>query len=200
MQELKDILIIAYIAIMVIGFLTIGIRALYIDKLHTQIKDVNAFRRDFEAAIKHSQPTWEEMKVIIRANNLSQSKIFNVFQDLMKKILTGEAQDFEPHKELIRSYIHKSNQEEPFEGIPDDIRIHLERLREKIEDHAELLDPLTSQIKDLLSINKRERLQQKYYTTGGFFVGILGLLLAFLYFLCCAGINSTSDYSPGIAC
>lgn len=145
---------------------------------YIQSKRVKEFEKDFEAAIQHSQPNWEEMKEIARTNNLSQTKVLRVFHKAMKKILTGEAKEIEPHKDIIRSYIDKYNEEEPFEGMPSDIRIHLERLREKIDDKAGLLDPLTNQIKDLLSINERERRHQKYYTMGGFFVGIIGLMFA----------------------
>lgn len=157
-----------------------------------EIKKVNAFKQDFEKAVKHSEPSWEEMKEIVRTNNLAQSRVLGVFQNVMKKILTGEAQELEQHKDLIRSYIEKHNEEEPFEGMPSEVRIHLERLREKIEDRAALLDPLTAQIKDLLAMNEKDRKHQKYYTMGGFFVGIFGLLFAaFTYFSTPETINPT---------
>jgi len=146
---------------------------------YIESKKINEYSKDFETSIQHSQPSWEEMKEIIRTHNLQQSKVLHIYQKAMKKILTGESKELEPYKELIRSYIDKYNEEEPFEGMPSDIRIHLERLREQInDDRANLLDPLTNQIKDLLSINERERKHQKYYTIGGFFVGIIGLIFA----------------------
>ncbi|MHB1013925.1 MAG: hypothetical protein ACYC2W_01425 [Desulfurivibrionaceae bacterium] len=102
----------------------------------------------------------------------------------MREILTGENKQLLAHKDLIRSYIEKHKEEEPFEGIPNDIRIHLERLREKINGQKELLDPLTNQIKDLLTINEKEKKHQKYYTIGGFFIGLLGFCFAiYSYFL-----------------
>lgn len=36
----------------------------------------------------------------------------------MRIILTGEAEELEQHKQLIRSYIEKHNEEEPFKGMP----------------------------------------------------------------------------------
>ena len=141
-------------------------------------KRVKEFEKDFVASVQHSQPSWEEMKEIARTNNLTQVTVLGIYHKVMKGILTGKTKELEPHKDLIRTYIDKYNEEEPFEGMPSDIRIHMERLREQIQDRAVLLDPLTSQIKDLLSVNERERKHQKYYTMGGFFVGIIGLLFA----------------------
>ena len=153
-------------------------------QIYFEIMDVNSFKRDFEAAVKHSQPPWEEMKEIIRVSNLSQARIYRILRITMKNILAGEAEELEPYKDLISSYIVKHNEEEPFEGMPSEIRIHLERLRERIEGQAELLEPLTEKIKDLLSINEKERRNQKYYTMGGFFVGVLGFLFAaYTYFV-----------------
>jgi hypothetical protein len=44
-----------------------------------------------------------------------------------------------------------------------------------IEAEEQFLEPLTSQIKDLLAVNKNKQRLQRYYTTAGFFVGLAGL-------------------------
>lgn len=147
-------------------------------------KHTKQFENDFKAAVICSQPTWEEMKEIARTRLLSPNDVQHIYKRAMRSILTGENGELSAHKDLIRSYIEKHKEEEPFEGIPNDIRIHLERLREKINDQKEILDPLTNQIKDLLTINEKDKKHQKYYTIGGFFIGLLGFFFAvYSYFL-----------------
>lgn len=144
-----------------------------------QSKRIKEFKNDFEAAVKHGEPSWDEIKEIAATRYVTQNEIWKILRDVHREVLTGRDKELEPHKDIIKSYIEHYEKAQPFEGIPNDLRIHLERLREKFSENIELLDPLTSQIKDLVAVNQKERRQQKYYTIGGFFVGLLGLAFAF---------------------
>ena len=146
-------------------------------------KRIEQFEKDFEESVKHSQPTWEEIKDIASTRRLTQIKVQHVFKNAKREILTGRNKDLEPHKEIIQNYLEQFQKDEPFEGLPNEIRLHLERMREKIDGSEELLEPLTTQIKELLLINDREKKVQKYYTVAGFFIGLLGFTFAlFVYF------------------
>ncbi|MEQ1638888.1 MAG: hypothetical protein ABL903_19690, partial [Methylococcales bacterium] len=92
-----------------------------------------------------------------------------------REIMAGREEELSSHKELIKSYIDQYRKDEPFEGLPNEVRIHLERLRDRINGEEQLLEPLTSQIKDLLTVNDKEKRHLKYYTIGGFFVGLAGV-------------------------
>lgn len=136
------------------------------------------FEEDLRLAVKHSQPSWEQLSDIASSRNVKNAEMFWVLQKLMREILTGRESDIGPHQAVIEGYLVKLKEIEPFEGLPNEIRIHLERIKEHVSKDPLLLQPLTSQIRELLSINKKEKRQQKYYTIGGFFVGFLGLIFA----------------------
>lgn len=143
-----------------------------------EIKEISNFSKDFKDTVKHSNPTWEDIKDIASSRGLTQSKIQYTIRKYHREIMAGREDELSPHKELIKSYINQYKNDEPFEGLPNEIRIHLERLRDQINGSNHLLEPLTSQIKDLLTMNEKEQRHQKYYTIGGFFIGLAGFAFA----------------------
>ena len=62
--------------------------------------------------------------------------------------------------------------------MPNEIRIHLEKLREQLNGEEQYIEPLTGQIKELLKIYEKDKKQQRFYTAGGFFIAIISLLFA----------------------
>ncbi|WP_095050075.1 hypothetical protein [Pseudomonas sp. Irchel s3h9] len=136
------------------------------------------FDEDLALAIKISQPSWPQILQIAASRQVRNERIYWILQRLLREILTGRNTELAAHRDLVESYIQQMKETEPFEGMPKEIRIHLERLREQLTTPAQSMEPLANQIRELLSVNDKEKRQQKYYTTGGFFVGILGLAFA----------------------
>jgi len=136
------------------------------------------FEVDLVLAIKISQPSWPQILQIAASRQVRNERIYWILQRLLREILTGRNTELASHRDLVESYIKQMKETEPFEGMPKEIRIHLERLREQLTTPAQSMEPLADQIRELLSVNDKEKRQQKYYTTGGFFVGILGLAFA----------------------
>lgn len=143
-----------------------------------EAKWIREFSEDFKDSVKHSQPNWDEIKEIASTRGLTQSKIQYTLRKFYRDILTGRDSDLLEHKALIKGYIDKYREDEPFEGLPNEVRIHLEKIREQLAGNEHHLEPLTNQIKDLLTVNEKDRKYQRYYTVGGFFVGLAGLGLA----------------------
>lgn len=143
-----------------------------------EMKQISNFSNDFKDSVRHSQPSWEDVKEMASTRGLTQSKIQFTIRKYNREIMAGREEDLSQHKDLIKGYITQYRKDEPFEGLPNEVRIHLERLRDQINGNEHLLEPLTNQIKDLLTINQKEKRQQKYYTIGGFFVGLAGLAFA----------------------
>lgn len=141
-------------------------------------KWIKEFETDFKDSVRYSQPSWDEIKEIASTRGLTQSKIQFTIRKFHREILAGRESDLLDHKSLIKGYIDKYKKDEPFEGLPNEVRIHLEKIREQLLGNEHHLEPLTNQIKDLLTVNEKDRKYQRYYTIGGFFVGLAGLVLA----------------------
>ena len=90
--------------------------------------------------MKHSQPSWDEIKVMARISGISLQSVTPICGRILKDILTG------------------------------------------IE-NRQLLEPVTSQIRELLAVDSGDNKIQKQYTVCGFFVALLGILFAtYAYF------------------
>lgn len=151
------------------------------------MKRQKQFEEDLRLAIKHSQPSWEHLSNIASTRNIKNTDVYRILQKLLREILTGRESDLVSHQNVVEGYLAKIKEIEPFEGIPTEIRIHLERIKEQLSNDIMLMQPLTGQIQDLLSVNEKEKRQQKYYTVGGFFVGFVGLIFAaFAYIYPCS--------------
>ncbi|MFU8926765.1 hypothetical protein, partial [Acinetobacter puyangensis] len=68
--------------------------------------------------------------------------------------------------------------EAPFEGLPADVRFHLERLRDSLtNDSKSLMEPLTSQLQDINSTNIRKNKVLWWLTIGSFLIGLVGVAI-----------------------
>jgi hypothetical protein len=141
------------------------------------------FREELIAAILHSQPNWHQIVEMAETSSMPVALVHHMVRELHKTILTGVNEKMQPHRALIEGYIASHRRAEPFEGLPTEIRIHLERLSGALGDKEHLLDPLTTEIRELVTIYKKDYKLQKRYTSWGFFLGVVGLVFAaYAYF------------------
>jgi hypothetical protein len=183
-------LIAGIVVLLFVGFSILG--EYFRDKDYRKRK----FREELVAAIEHSQPKWQQITEIAETSDIPVAVAHQITRELHKNILTGASQKLQPHRALIESYIASHRRAEPFEGLPNEIRIHLERLNDALGDKEHLLDPLTSEIRELVTIYKREYRLQKRYTSWGFFLGLVGLLFAaYAYLYPYVGGNPSSLFS-----
>lgn len=141
------------------------------------------FQEDLILAIENSQPTWPQILQIAASRQVKNERVYWILQRLLRETLTGRNTDLAPHRTLLETYIQNMKEAEPFEGMPKEIRVHLERLREQSSISPQSMEPLANQIRELLTVNQKEYKQQKYYTAGGFFIGIIGVMFAaYTYF------------------
>ncbi|MBY7955548.1 hypothetical protein KW472_01310 [Vibrio fluvialis] len=155
--------------------------------------NIKEFKSDFEKAVPFMQPDWSSIKRIANTRGLKPHHIYWTIEGYIRDIKTGQHENLLPHLVLIESYLDQYKHEEPFESLPNDIRLHLERIRDNLGS-SEPLAPLTAQIKDLLAIHSKENKKAKFYSVGGFFVGIIGILLATYFYL--VPLNHTTDRPP----
>ncbi len=172
------------IGIVLVGIaLTISVLWLLISIEEDKQRSLRKFKEEMTKAILHSQPTWQQMLDIAETSSITASAAYSSARELHKDILTGTDKELQPHRALLETYISSHKRTEPFEGLPNEIRIHLERLRESASGNDHLFEPLTTQIRELVSIHDKEFKAQKRYTSWGFFIGVLGAIFAgYAYF------------------
>lgn len=139
--------------------------------------------KDMRAAVKVSQPPWDQVLEIARSRGVEQRGAYIVVRGLLREVLTGAESDLLSHRALLEGYLVSYRAAEPFEGLPSETRVHLERLREALGNRPELLEPLTTQVRELVSVYEKDKSRQRLYTVWGFIFGTVGLLFAaYAYF------------------
>ena len=173
---------VAVVAIVVgAGSLAYWIFIVIIDALGTAINQWR-FRRAFRKAILHSQPSWTQVCDIALDYGMSKHVAYGAAREFLREILVGsdEKRELDTHSQLIESYVQAFKDDEPFDGIHDDTRLTLEKLRKDLGPNAGVLMPLANHLRELTRINDVSNRRQRFYTFGGFVVGVLGLVYGVL--------------------
>lgn len=168
-----------WVGVAVGGLFALGFVSAAISE-YTENKDrlKKKFKEELLAAIMYSQPTWQQVIEIADTSQMPMAAVHQMVREFYKAILIGGAKDLLQHKDLIEEYIASHKRAEPFEGLPNEIRIHLERLSDALGKETHLLDPLTNEVRELVTVYKADYKLQKRYTSWGFFLGLVGLAFA----------------------
>lgn len=167
-----------YLTILVLGLLYFlwiinSVTDLYIT--HKQRKN---FKQALENALKHNPClTWEQVKVIADVRNLSQYSIGRCIDILIDEALAGKSNEIDVSK--LEQFKSNFRQDEPFEGIPHELKLPLEKIRKEITNGQELLEPLVGHLKEFSEENTKARKKQNIYGLIGVVVGIASLTYAF---------------------
>lgn len=145
-----------------------------------KLKQRKLFREDLAISLMHKGKslTLRHVQQIAETRNVTQIEIQRSLKVLLREVLAERNLSLAPHQDWIESLLSEMKDREPFEGLPSEIRIHLERLREEMHTTSHKLEPLTTKIRELVSLKSREYRLQKYYTLGGFVIGVVGLAFA----------------------
>ena len=136
------------------------------------------FRSDLKKAIAHSQPTWDQVLLLARSHRLTKAQAYIEAVALLRDVLTGDDKELQSHRKLIEDYLTAYAVTDPYDGLPNETRLHLNRLRDALADKNHLLEPLTIQLKELVSVYERKQRTQRFYTAWGFVLAVLSLAFA----------------------
>jgi len=141
------------------------------------------FLIDLRGALETTQPGWGQVLDIGQSRGIGQRSVFVAVRSLLRDVLTGSEPTLLQHRSVLERYLESYRRAEPFEGLPSETRVHLERLQEVLGNDSLALEPLTIQIREMASVYRRDYIRQRIYTVWGFIVGIIGLLFAgYAYF------------------
>ncbi|MEZ8256005.1 hypothetical protein [Vibrio cyclitrophicus] len=164
---------------LIIAFAVIFKAILFLIDVAFEVKAYDKFESDFKQLLVNSEPSWGDVKTVAESRDLGKRQLHRIMRSVYRDILTGANSELAQHKELVKSFLEAYDKDEPYEGLPSEIRVHLDRLNTQLKEHEHLLSPLTSQIKELVAVNDKEKKAMKYYTISSFFVGLLGVIYAF---------------------
>lgn len=138
------------------------------------------FKKFLKGSITHNQPKWDQVCEVAESFGVTKQRAIMIVTFVLSDVLAGTVIDDESKSKrtLLESYITAYRLSEPFEGLPNETRLYLDRLRKELGTNTEALHPLTSHIRELLKGRDATNRRQRFYTSGGFLVGVLGLVYA----------------------
>lgn len=172
---MKDVLLLMGIFAFAVFLLFFSLSSVIDDLFKAKFSKI--FLEDLKKATKHKVLTPQQVTTLAESRNLDTRYTVLSVKKAIGDLLTAE-EDTDKEVQQLESYLSHIKQIEPFEGVPSELRIHLERIKDQLPNLSVLLDPLAIQIKELAAVRSREVKLQKYYTAGGFFVGLIGIAIA----------------------
>ena len=141
---------------------------------------ISSFKSLLREAIVNSQPTWNQVRLMASTRPLTTGDISTIIRELLAEALGGYSAKLKPHIPVIESYIDEDKQDEPFEDMPQEIRIHLERIRDQLSNRPELLEALVNHLRDVRTENVRRTKRQALVSIVSLIVGLAGLIVGVL--------------------
>jgi hypothetical protein len=142
-------------------------------------KSTSKFKQSLTLAIKTSQPTWNQIRTIASGQPITKLQMRSFLKELLTESLAGD-EGLKAHAALIESYILADQEDEPFDDMPQEIRIHLERLRDQIPNRPELVETLVEHLRDTRIKTVRQKKRQNLINMLSLLLGLIGLIIGII--------------------
>ena len=122
--------------------------------------------------------TREQIDILSKYYHLTTTDTqFLLRNQFIKAIETGQ----ESLSKYFQDLYEQFEKGEPFQGLPPDVRLHLQKIKEAIgPDKDHLMGPLVTQLQDISVNNKRKEKWMWVFTIAGLVVGVVGLIFGTL--------------------
>lgn len=159
-----------------IVFLVYQLMTIWID--HIKSQNHKKLREDIEAAISNGTPSWEQIRTIESTYHLlTTNSLKNNLNLLIKSKVVSGSQEHSAQLELLESWKESLKSDEPFEGIPSELKLPLERIRKEAPEHQHLLEMLVSQLQEFSEKSTSEKKRKNIISILSLAFGIAGFLV-----------------------
>lgn len=141
-------------------------------------KELTEFKDDLSKALWNEEVTWSQIKRLAKTHSVTTLGIKKSLESLLSRVITGDIDDAPPSfLPKIEDFLKQLESEEPFQGLPDEIQLHLKRLDERLPGNDHLLQPLTQYLKELLEGQSARRKRERWIAYASLAVGVGGILV-----------------------
>ncbi|MBQ4773530.1 hypothetical protein WCT78_14985 [Pectobacterium versatile] len=138
----------------------------------------NKFGKELSALFEKNKLNRKQIEILAKEYFLNPRDIQLVARRQFKKSLTSE--HVEKNKsDYFQILFEDYERDEPFEGLPSDVRLHLERVRDALgKENDHMLQPLASQLQDLNDENIRKHKKMWWISVMSLMFSIASLAFA----------------------
>ncbi len=157
----------------------------------------NRFGKELSILFEKHKLDRQQIEILSREFYLNSKDIQLTARRQFKEALMLEKLEKEKAA-YFQTLFEDYERDEPFEGLPSDVRLHLERIREALgieSDH--MLQPLASQLQDLNDENVRKQKKMWWVSVASLMIGIASSSFsAYIYFNPVEYVQPTSAPKP----
>lgn len=176
MSPVSIIFLVVYVSILSVGIFLLVKGAGGAIEDHFISKAFKRLKNDIRESFVNSKPSWEQIKIMLATEgDLSTKHLKSIIQLLIRESLTDKENKLNDKAEILESYLRKIEESEPFDDMPEDIKLLLERIKEKIKPESQILDPLVTHLRNLLKLNSKEAKKHKIMAYAGILLAVIGL-------------------------
>lgn len=141
-------------------------------------KNERKLRSDIETAISNGRPTWDQIKCIESTYTpLNHNSLKLSLNKILKDSILSGTEANSGRINLIENWLEKQKSDEPFEGIPAELKMPLDRIRKEAPEHQHLLEVLVSQLQEVNEKSLNERKRKNLVAILSLVFGIAGFLV-----------------------
>jgi hypothetical protein len=138
----------------------------------------NRFGKELSVLFGKNKLDRRQIEILSKEYYLNSKDIQLAARRQFKEALTSEGAEKEK-SDYFQSLFEDYERDEPFEGLPSDVRLHLERVREALgKENDHMLQPLASQLQDLNDENVRKQKKMWWVSVASLMIGIASLAFA----------------------
>ncbi len=181
MKEFTAILFIVAVVVVYIGALLIVPMALDEAAKRRRRKNVGEL---VGSAFSKNPLTRKQIEILSADNRLTSRDTQILLRKQFSEAVKSVDEKRDEKIQYFQGLYEELEKDEPFEGLPSDVRLHLEKIRESLGKEKDfLMQPLASQLQDLNSSAKRKEKWMWGLTIASFAVGVVGVIFGALPYL-----------------
>lgn len=181
MKEFTAILFIVAVVVVYIGALLIVPMALDEAAKRRRRKSVGEL---VGSAFSKNPLTRKQIEILSADNRLTSRDTQILLRKQFSEAVKSVDEKRDEKIQYFQGLYEELEKDEPFEGLPSDVRLHLEKIRESLGKEKDfLMQPLASQLQDLNSSAKRKEKWMWGLTIASFAVGVVGVIFGALPYL-----------------
>lgn len=123
----------------------------------------------------------DQLEILLKNFNLTSQDLHILLRRLFTSAVKNNTPEFLSY---IQNLYEDTEKQAPFEGLPSDVKLHLERIKEALgNQNRNLMEPLATQLQDINITNKRKNKTMWILTIGSFVIGLIGVIMAFIPYM-----------------
>jgi hypothetical protein len=181
LKEVTAILFIIAVVVVYIGVLLVVPMALEEAAKRRRRKSVGELVAN---AFSKTPLTRKQIEILSTDNRLTSRDTQILLRNQFSEAVKSADEKRDERIKYFQELYEELEKDEPFEGLPSDVRLHLEKIRESIGKEKDfLMQPLASQLQDLSSSARRKEKWMWVLTIASFAVGVVGVVFGALPYL-----------------